>query len=89
MNSMGELRSTTIGLLGPWGLGNLGCEATQEAIIQNIRSHIPKAQIIVFSVLSKYTKASLNWIQGACAQLFPVSDILNSKCHLRLHSAAT
>jgi polysaccharide pyruvyl transferase WcaK-like protein len=53
---MGELRSTTIGLLGPWGLGNLGCEATQEAIIQNIRSHIPKAQIIVFSVLSKYTK---------------------------------
>lgn len=39
-----------IGLLGPYGSGNLGDAAIQEAMIRNIRKHRPDSQIFGFSV---------------------------------------
>lgn len=39
-----------IGLLGPYGYGNLGDAAIQEAMIQNIRQRFPHAQIVGFSL---------------------------------------
>jgi polysaccharide pyruvyl transferase WcaK-like protein len=39
-----------IGLLGPFGYGNLGDAAIQEAMIQHIREHQPEAQIYGFSL---------------------------------------
>lgn len=53
---MRNSRIITIGLFGPWGFGNLGCAATQDAVIQNIRAHIPDAQIIGFSLIPKDTE---------------------------------
>ena len=47
----------TIGLLGPWGSGNLGCATTQDAMIQNIHSRIPEAQIFGFSLNPADTEA--------------------------------
>ena len=39
----------TVGLLGPWGSGNLGDAAIQDAMIHNIKRHLPSAQIFGFS----------------------------------------
>ena len=39
-----------IGLYGPWGYGNLGCAATIEAAIQNIRTYRPSAELVCFSL---------------------------------------
>ena len=39
-----------IGLYGPWGYGNLGCAATVEAAIQNIRTYRPNAELVCFSL---------------------------------------
>lgn len=39
-----------IGLIGPWGCGNLGDAAIQKAMIQNVRQYYPDAQIYGFSI---------------------------------------
>jgi len=39
-----------IGLLGPYGSGNLGDTAIQEAVISNIKTRIPAAELFGFSV---------------------------------------
>ena len=41
---------TTIGLIGPFGYGNLGDAAIQQSMIQNIRIQCPEAQIYGFSL---------------------------------------
>lgn len=46
-----------IGLLGPYGYGNLGDAAIQEAMIQNIRQRFPNAQIVGFSLNPQDTEA--------------------------------
>jgi polysaccharide pyruvyl transferase WcaK-like protein len=43
-------KSLRIGLLGPFGYGNLGDSASLEAMIQNIRVRLPNAQIFGFSL---------------------------------------
>ncbi len=53
---MGNSRFTTIGLFGPWGFGNLGCAATQDAVIQNIRKYNPNVDIFGFSLIPKDTE---------------------------------
>lgn len=45
-----------IGLLGPFGTGNLGDAAIQEAVIQNIRRQQPEAKIVGFSANPDDTK---------------------------------
>jgi hypothetical protein len=39
-----------MGLLGPFGLGNLGDASTQDVMIFNIRKRFPEAQIYGFSI---------------------------------------
>jgi len=39
-----------IGLINHMGLGNLGDDATQDAVIQNIKSRWPNAEIVLFSM---------------------------------------
>ena len=46
-----------IGLLGPFGFGNLGDAAIQQAMIQNIRGRLPHADIIGFSLNPADTRA--------------------------------
>lgn len=43
-------RATRIGLLGPFGFGNLGDGAIQQAVIQNILRYVPNAEIVGFSL---------------------------------------
>jgi polysaccharide pyruvyl transferase WcaK-like protein len=45
-----DTRPLKIGLLGPFGGGNLGDAATQQAIIENIRIYCPGAEIHGFSL---------------------------------------
>lgn len=45
-----------IGLFGPWGYGNLGCAATVDAAIQNIRVHRPNAELVCFSLFPADTE---------------------------------
>src|SRR5437764_12669732 len=40
----------TIGLMGPFGYGNLGDAASVEAMILNIRARLPNARIYGFSL---------------------------------------
>jgi polysaccharide pyruvyl transferase WcaK-like protein len=47
----------TIGLLGPFGYGNLGDAAIQQSMIQAIYRRFPNAQIIAFSMNPKDTQA--------------------------------
>ena len=63
-----------IGLLGTFGYGNLGDEAIQNAVIQNIRSRYPNAEIIGFSLnpadtterhgIQSYPISWMSWEQG-------------------------
>ncbi len=41
---------TRIGLMGPFGFGNLGDAAIQEAMIDNLRVHIAGVEIVAFSL---------------------------------------
>jgi len=45
-----------IGLYGPWGYGNLGCAATVDATIQNIRARRPNAELVIFSLFPADTE---------------------------------
>jgi polysaccharide pyruvyl transferase WcaK-like protein len=45
-----------IGLFGPWGYGNLGCAATVDATIQNIRVYRPNAELVCFSLFPADTE---------------------------------
>lgn len=47
-----------IGLLGPFGFGNLGDAAIQHSMIQHIRKYFPDAQIYAFSMNPADTTAS-------------------------------
>lgn len=47
---------TTVALLGPYGLGNLGDAATQEAAIAGIKRNWPKAEIVGISLNPEDTK---------------------------------
>jgi polysaccharide pyruvyl transferase WcaK-like protein len=42
--------SKKIGIMGPFGFGNLGDAAIQEAMLQHVREHVPNAQIYGFSL---------------------------------------
>ena len=46
----GSDRPKKIGLLGPYGFGNLGDAAIQQAMVQHIKQHIPDGQIYGFSL---------------------------------------
>lgn len=62
-----------IGLLGTFGYGNLGDEAIQNAMIQNIRMRYPRAEIVGFSLnpvdttkrhgIESYPISWMNWKQ--------------------------
>lgn len=55
---MGKLeRPKKIGILGPFGFGNLGDAAMQRAMIQHIRKYFPDAQIVGFSMNPEDTEA--------------------------------
>jgi polysaccharide pyruvyl transferase WcaK-like protein len=45
-----DSRPPRIGLLGPFGFGNLGDAAIQQAVIQNVLRHLPGAEIVGFSL---------------------------------------
>ncbi len=42
--------SKKIGIMGPFGFGNLGDAAIQEAMLQHVREYVPNAQIYGFSL---------------------------------------
>jgi len=46
-----------VGLIGPFGYGNLGDAAIQEAMIQHIRKRLPDAEIVGFSLNPEDTEA--------------------------------
>ena len=50
------LSAKKIGLLGPFGYGNLGDAAIQQAMIQHIRRYCPEARIFGFSLNPEDTK---------------------------------
>lgn len=50
-----------IGLLGPYGYGNLGDAAIQEAMIQNIRQRFPHAQIVGFSLNPRIRRSAIRY----------------------------
>lgn len=43
-------RYNHLGLMGPFGFGNLGDAAIQQAMLQNIRKYFPKAHVLGFSL---------------------------------------
>lgn len=60
-------RVTRIGLLGPFGFGNLGDAAIQQAMIQNIHRFVPDVQIIGFSLNPEDTE------RRHCIPTYPIS----------------
>jgi len=67
LNRFGSSRSTEaakvtsfapkkIGIMGPFGGGNLGDAAIQQAMIENIRKHVPRADIYGFSLIPHDTE---------------------------------
>ena len=56
-----------IGLLGPFGSGNLGDAAIQEAAIHNIKRYLPDAEICAFSHNTRDTQ----WRHGI--QCYPLA----------------
>lgn len=60
-----------IGLLGPYGTGNLGDAAIQEAVIQNIKEHYPSAHIYGIS------ENPIDTAQRHHIQSFPISRLID------------
>ncbi|NCJ05006.1 hypothetical protein GS597_00405 [Synechococcales cyanobacterium C] len=51
-----QKKSLKIGLMGPWGYGNLGDAAIQTAMIQNLKKYLPQAEIVGFSIFPEETQ---------------------------------
>ncbi len=54
MSNMNGIKK--IGIMGPFGFGNLGDAAIQEAMLQHVRAYVPNAQIYGFSLNPEDTK---------------------------------
>jgi polysaccharide pyruvyl transferase WcaK-like protein len=67
-----------IGILGPFGFGNLGDAAIQEAMIQHIRKSFPEARIIAFS-LNPVDTEKRHRISAFPISRTPESDFTNSE----------
>jgi polysaccharide pyruvyl transferase WcaK-like protein len=65
-------KSPTIGLLGPFGYGNLGDAAIQQSMIQAIYRQFPEAEIIGFSMYPKDTEARHH------IKAFPLTRVLEA-----------
>ena len=61
----------TIGILGPFGYGNLGDAAIQQSMIQHIYKFCPDAEIIGFSMNPRDTEARHN------IKTFPLTRVLD------------
>src|ERR1700752_669685 len=64
-------RTMRIGLLDHMGYGNLGDAATQEALIANIRSRVPDAEVIGFSFNTHDTQKRHNIVSNSITPWHP------------------
>jgi polysaccharide pyruvyl transferase WcaK-like protein len=72
-----------IGLLGPYGFGNLGDASIQEAVIHNIKRYLPNAEIFGFSLAPQDTENRHNIKSYPIVRMAHVTNDDESEVSLR------
>ncbi len=79
----GDGRSCTLALMGPFGFGNLGDAATQDAVIANLRARLPGVRLVGISM----RPADTRWRHGLETYCYDTSAYLDLK-YARKHASA-
>lgn len=71
----GDSSTCTVALMGPFGFGNLGDAATQDAVIANLRARLPRVKLVGISM----RPADTRWRHGLETYCYDTSAYLDLK----------